>query len=74
MRGLPRDQLRKLRRILLALDSAAEVGEVGLPGFRLHPLKGTMRGLWAVQVTANWRVTFRFQDNDAHDVDLVDYH
>jgi proteic killer suppression protein len=45
-----------------------------LPGFRLHPLKGQMKGFWAVTVRANWRVVFRFADRDALDVDYVDYH
>jgi proteic killer suppression protein len=44
-----------------------------LPGLRLHPLKGRMKGFWAVTVRANWRVIFRF-DRDAEDVDYVDYH
>jgi proteic killer suppression protein len=44
-----------------------------LPGFRLHPLRGVSKGLWAVMVRANWRVSFRF-DGDAEDVDYVDYH
>ncbi len=45
-----------------------------LPGFRLHRLRGDLRGFWAVTVSANWRVIFRFDGGDAHDVDLVDYH
>jgi proteic killer suppression protein len=44
------------------------------PGFRLHPLKGELKGFWAVTVRANWRVIFRFQGEDAADVDLIDYH
>jgi proteic killer suppression protein len=44
------------------------------PTFRLHPLKGNRRGVWAVMVRANWRVTLRFADGDAYDVDLEDYH
>jgi len=44
-----------------------------LPGFRLHPLKGALKGFWAVTVRANWRVIFRF-GTDAEDVDYVDYH
>jgi proteic killer suppression protein len=47
---------------------------VGLPGFHLHPLKGSLSGYWAVTVRANWRITFRFEGNNACDVDLVDYH
>ena len=45
-----------------------------LPGFRLHPLKGELKGLWAVTVRANWRVVFRFEEGKALDVDYVDYH
>ena len=48
--------------------------DMDLPGFRLHPLKGEMRGSWAVTVRANWRVIFRFADRDVLDVDYVDYH
>ncbi len=45
-----------------------------LPGFRLHPLKGDLAGYWAVTVSGNWRIVFRFAGTDATDVDLVDYH
>jgi proteic killer suppression protein len=45
-----------------------------LPGFRLHPLKGQMKGFWAVAVRANWRVIFRFVEGHAEEVDYVDYH
>jgi addiction module RelE/StbE family toxin len=48
------------------------VAHMDLPGFRLHPLKGQMKGFWAVTVRANWRVIFRFDDG-ATDVDYVDY-
>jgi proteic killer suppression protein len=47
---------------------------MNLPGFRLHPLKGKMKGHWAVWVSANWRLTFRFEDGHAADVDYMDYH
>ncbi len=45
-----------------------------MPGFRLHPLKGELKGFWGVTVRANWRVIFRFVETDAQDVDYVDYH
>jgi proteic killer suppression protein len=45
-----------------------------LPGFRLHPLKGALRGHWAVWVSGNWRVTFRFEEGEAVEVDYLDYH
>ena len=45
-----------------------------MPGWRLHPLKGKRAGEWSVTVTGNYRMTFRFEGQDAFDVDLVDYH
>lgn len=59
--------------ILATLHAAPAVRHMDLPGFRLHPLKGVLKGFWAVAVRANWRVIFRF-DQDAEDVDYVDYH
>ena len=50
------------------------VADMDLPGFRLHPLKGELKGFWAVTVRANWRVIFHFADREASDVDYVDYH
>ncbi|MGA7236976.1 MAG: type II toxin-antitoxin system RelE/ParE family toxin [Bryobacteraceae bacterium] len=68
------DQVDRLRLILSALDQASGVGDMKQPTFRLHPLKGNRKGVWAVTVRANWRVTFRFEGGDAYDVDLEDYH
>ncbi len=45
-----------------------------LPGFQLHPLTGAMKGYWAVSVSGNWRIVFRFEAGHARDVDLIDYH
>ena len=56
------------------LDQSAGPGDMDLPGFRLHALTGSLRGHYAVRVSANWRVTFRFEDGNAVDVDYVDYH
>jgi len=64
----------KLRRILFALEQAATIEDIDLPGFRLHPLKENLRGWYAIIVRANWRVIFRFQAGWAYDIDLVDYH
>jgi proteic killer suppression protein len=68
------EHAEKLRDILARLDAAATVADMDLPGFRLHALKGELRGFWAVTVRANWRVIFHFGDRDASDVDYVDYH
>ena len=73
-KGIRADQLEKIENILFVLSRARKPEDVDLPGFHLHPLKGDMKGLWAVTVRANWRVTFRFEEDEACDVDLVDYH
>lgn len=64
----------KIERILARLEEASEVSHMGLPGFRLHPLKGDLAGFWSVTVSSNWRVIFRFAGGHASAVDLIDYH
>ena len=70
---VPSDLVPKLRRVTL-LDEAQHPGDVAQPGYRLHPLKGDLAGLWSVRVSGNWRVVFGFKNHEAVDVDLVDYH
>lgn len=73
-RGVIAEHVVKLRDILVRPDAASTVADMDLPGFRLHPLKGEFKGLWAVTVRANWRVTFRFTDCDVLDVDYLECH
>jgi proteic killer suppression protein len=73
-RGISAEHVPKLRDILARLDAAGGIADLDLPGFRLHPLKGDLKGFWAITVRANWRVVFRFADRDVIDVDYVDYH
>ena len=73
-RKIKADQVDRLRLILSALNQAEDVQDMNQPTFRLHRLKGDREGVWAVTVRANWRVTFRFQERNAYDVDLEDYH
>ena len=73
-RGVTTALVPKVERILARLDEAEGPQDMNLPGFRLHPLKGPLRGFWAVSVSGNWRILFRFDGRDAADVDLVDYH
>ena len=68
------EHVHKLRDILAALDRSRRPTDMDLPGFRLHPLKGELRGHYAVRVSGNWRVTFRFEEGQALDVDYGDYH
>ena len=48
--------------------------DMNLPGFGWHPLKGARKGTYAVEVSGNWRLTYRFSGTEATDVDLEDYH
>jgi proteic killer suppression protein len=68
------EHVRKLLDILAVLDRSRGPDDMDLPGFRLHPLKGDLKGHYAVSVSGQWRVTFRFEDGHAVDVDYVDYH
>jgi proteic killer suppression protein len=72
--GLNANHVARLKRILARLDVATAPADVDLPGWRLHPLKGSLVGFWSITVQANWRVVFRFEDGDATDVDYLDYH
>ena len=72
--GIRRDLVDTVQEILTVLDDAATPQELNLPGYRLHPLKGDLKGFWSVTVRANWRIIFRFEGPDAFDVELIDYH
>jgi proteic killer suppression protein len=73
--GIRPEHEERLQDILTALNAATKPGHMDLPGFRLHPLKGSRAGSWAVTVRANWRVTFRFDHlGRPADVDYEDYH
>jgi proteic killer suppression protein len=64
----------RLRMQLAALDTAAAIEGMDIPGFRLHPLKGRERGRWSIWVNGNWRLTFQFLDGNASILDYEDYH
>jgi len=66
--------VEKVETALGLLDVAETPEAVNLPGYRLHPLRGDLRGFWSIRVSGNWRIIFRFDDRDVYDVDLVDYH
>ncbi len=72
--GVQADYAPRITLILDAIDAAEQLNELDLPGFRLHRLKGDKRNLWSVRVSANWRITFEFENGDAHILDLEDYH
>ena len=72
--GIQPKHANRLRMLLAALDTAQTIGDVDVPGFRLHPLKGSEKGRWSVWVNGNWRVTFEFRDGQAYVLDYEDYH
>jgi proteic killer suppression protein len=72
--GIRADLVDTVQEILTVLDDAVTPQELNLPGYRLHPLKGDLKGYWSVTVRANWRIIFSFHGADAFDVELIDYH
>ena len=72
--GIQPAHVARLSRQLLRLGKATVATDMNMPGWHLHSLKGNKAGRWAVSVSGNWRLTFRFEDGHAHDVDYDDYH
>ena len=72
--GIQAKHADRLRLILGRLNVAAEPRDMGLPGLDLHPLRGDRAGTWAVKVSGNWRVTFKFTGRDVEVVDYEEYH
>ena len=72
--GINPDHVKRLRLILARLDASFGPQDMNLPGLNLHPLKGQYESFWAVSVSGNWRVVFRFAGNNVYDVDYTDYH
>jgi toxin HigB-1 len=73
-KGLSQTLLPKIERILARLDVATNPEAMRLPGLKLHALEGNLKGFWSVWVSGNFRIIFRFEENNVVDVDLVDYH
>lgn len=72
--GVQASHAKRLRMQLAALDTSQTIEDMDIPGFRLHPLKGELRGRWSITVNGNWRVTFEFNDGNAYVLDYEDYH
>ena len=72
--GIQANHEKRIRLILGRLDAAREPRDMNLPGLRLHQLGGNYDGFWAVDVSGNWRIIFRFDGPDVTDVDYLDYH
>ena len=72
--GVHASHVKRLRMQLAALDTAQVIDDMDIPDFRLHSLKGEMRGRWSITVNGNWRLTFEFDNGNAHILDYEDYH
>ena len=74
MRLLSADMLARIQSILARLDIAENIDDLRLYSYRLHPLKGELKGYWSITVKTNWRIIFRLRDGNDIDVQLIDYH
>ena len=73
-KGVNQSLAKRLRQILGLLDTALVAEDMNLPGLRFHALKGELKGFYSASVSGNWRVIFRFVNQTAYDIDLVDCH
>jgi proteic killer suppression protein len=76
-RAVPAETAAKLRRMMAAIHRSSapdKLAAAALPGWRMHALKGDIAGHWSLSITGNWRLIVRFEEGDAFDLDLVDYH
>jgi toxin HigB-1 len=72
--GIKPVHAKRLRLQLAALDGSINPSGMNLPGWKLHQLTGNLAGHWSVTVNGNWRLTFKFEGQDAVLVDYQDYH
>lgn len=73
-KGIPPEHALKILRMLDRLNSSISALDMDLPGYDLHQLVGNKEGKWAVKLTGNVRIVFEFVEENAYDVDLIDYH
>ncbi len=68
------NHVKRLRLVLAKLHTADNIKDMDFPGSGLHSLKGSKKNFWSISVSGNWRLIFRFEKNNAYDVDYLDYH
>lgn len=71
---LQQNHVAKIKTILTRLDAAKSAQTMNQPGYGFHALSGNLEGFYAVKVSGNYRIIFRFEGENAHDVDYIDYH
>ena len=72
--GIQAAHAARLRLQLAGLNQATRPEDLSAPAWALHPLKGDLKGHWAITVNGNWRMVFTFEGTDAVLVDYRDYH
>ena len=72
--GIQPKYAKRLRMMLIALETTQVIGDMDIPGFKLHSLKGPERGRWSIWVSGNWRLTFEFRDGQVFLLDYEDYY
>jgi proteic killer suppression protein len=72
--GIQPKHANRLRLQLAALDTAHRIEDMDIPGYRLHSLRGKLKGRWSNWVSGNWRLTFEFRDGNVYALDYEDYH
>ena len=73
-KGIQSKHAAKLRMHLAALETAIEIDDLDMPGYQLHPLKGDRKGIWAIALNGNWRLTFECSDGNVYILNYEDYH
>jgi proteic killer suppression protein len=74
LKGIQPKHRERLSDLLFFLDAMTALDDLKAPSYRLHPLKGTKKGLWSITVQANWRLTFEFENENVYILDYQDYH
>jgi proteic killer suppression protein len=72
---MPREIQQRAAEKLTLLNAAHVLDDLRVPpGNRLEKLSGDRSGQWSIRINIQWRICFAFQDGDAYDVEIVDYH
>lgn len=72
--GIQEKHSERLRLILNRLNLMTDIKDIDIPSLCLHKLKGEMKDLWAIKINGNWRITFKFENENVYIVDYLDYH
>lgn len=72
--GIQEKHAQRLRLILNRLNLITEINDIDIPGLNLHKLKGELKEYWSLKVSGNWRITFKFENENVYIVDYQDYH